>query len=80
MMGLPSWLHWLGWYLTVFITCTIIVLIMTLVLILTKVFPYVDPLVLFLTLMLYSMSITSFNFAVSTIFSNRKYFKTFFIS
>merc|ERR550519_552372 len=39
MMGLPSWLHWLGWFLTVFIACTIIVLIMTLVLILTKVFP-----------------------------------------
>ena len=72
MMGLPSWLHWLGWYVTVSFTCAVIVLIMTLVLIFSKVFPYVDPFVLFLTLFLYSLSIISFNFALSTLFSNRK--------
>ena len=72
MMGLPNWLHWLGWYITVTVTCSIIVLIMTLVLVLANVFQYVDPVVLFLTLFFYCLSIISFNFAVSTIFSNRK--------
>merc|ERR1711892_839905 len=70
MMGLPSWLHWAGWFFITIITSTMTITVMVLVILLTGIFSEVDPMVYFFTLFFYSISVISFNFAQSTIFSN----------
>ena len=70
MMGLPSWLHWCGWFLITCFICTLTIIVMVLVIILTDILSDVDPLVLFFTLFLYSLALICFNFAQSTFFSN----------
>ena len=72
MMGLPSWLHWAGWFFITIITSTMTITVMVLVILLTGIFSEVDPMVYFFTLFFYSISVISFNFAQSTIFSNRE--------
>ena len=71
MMGLPSWLHWVGWFSITILTSTIIISIMVIVIVVGKVFENVNPFVLFISLFLYGFSTICFNFAQSTLFSNR---------
>ena len=73
MMGLPSWLHWVGWFSITTLTSLITISIMVMVIILCNVFQRVDGMILFISLFLYGFSTMCFNFAQSTLFSNRKY-------
>ena len=75
MMGLPSWLHWVGWFSITTLTSVIIISIMVIVIVVGKVFENVNPLVLFISLFLYGFSTICFNFAQSTLFSNRMFYK-----
>ena len=72
MMGLPSWLHWVGWFSITTLTSLITISIMVMVIIFCNVFQRVDGMILFITLFLYGFSTMCFNFAQSTIFNNRK--------
>ena len=72
MMGLPSWLHWAGWFFITILTTTITIIVMVMVLVFSKIFSEVDPMVLFFTLFFYSLAVICFNFAQSTVFSNRE--------
>ena len=71
MMGLPSWLHWVGWFSITSLFSIIIISIMVIVIVVGKVFENVNPFVLFISLFLYGFSTICFNFAQSTLFSNR---------
>ena len=73
MMGLPSWLHWVGWFSITILVSVITISIMVIVIVVGKVFENVNPLVLFISLFLYGFSTICFNFAQSTLFSNRKF-------
>ena len=73
MMGLPSWLYWIGWFSSTTLTSVIIISISVTVIVVAEVFEKVNPLVLFISLFLYGFSTICFNFAQSTIFSNRKF-------
>ena len=72
MMGLPNWLHWVGWFTITGFVSIITISIMVTVIVAGKIFEHVNPLVLFLSLFLYGFSTICFNFATSTLFSNRK--------
>ena len=71
MMGLPSWLHWVGWFSITTLSSIIIISIMVIVIVVGKVFENCNPFVLFISLFLYGFSTICFNFAQSTLFSNR---------
>ena len=72
MMGLPNWLHWVGWFtITTFISL-ITISIMTIVIVVGDVYENVNPLIIFMTLYTYALSTMCFNFAQTTLFSNRK--------
>ena len=73
MMGLPSWLYWVGWFSITTLTSVIIISISVTVIVVAEVFEKVNPLVLFISLFLYGFSTICFNFAQSTLFSNRKF-------
>ena len=79
MMGLPSWLHWVGWFSITILTSIIIISIMVIVIVVGKVFENVNPIVLFISLFLYGFSTICFNFAQSTLFSNRMLFQRLMI-
>ena len=73
MMGLPNWLHWVGWFtITTFISL-ITISIMTIVIVVGDVYENVNPLIIFMTLYTYALSTMCFNFAQTTLFSNRKF-------
>ena len=72
MMGLPNWLHWIGWFSITILISIITISVMTMVIVLGNIFENVDPLIIFMSLFLYGFSTICFNFAQSTIFSNRK--------
>ena len=73
MMGLPNWLHWVGWFTITVIISIITISIMVIVITVGEIFTNVNPLVLFISLFLYGFATICFNFAQSTLFSNRKY-------
>ena len=73
MMGLPGWLNWAGWLATTLFTSTLSIIVMVFVLIYFDILVRVDPLVLFISFLLYSLSTICFNFAQSTLFSSRKF-------
>ena len=75
MMGLPSWLHWIGWFFITTLISLITISIMTIVIVAGDIFERVDPMIIFLSLFLYGFSTICFNFAQSTLFSNRKFRK-----
>ena len=75
MMGLPSWLHWIGWFFITTLISLITISIMTIVIVAGDIFERVDPMIIFLSLFLYGFSTICFNFAQSTLFSNRKFCK-----
>ena len=74
MMGLPSYLYWIGWFSITTLTSVIIISISVTVIVVAEVFEKVNPLVLFISLFLYGFSTICFNFAQSTLFSNRKFY------
>ena len=74
LMGLPSWMHWMCWFINVIGSCTIsIIIIVILVSIEFKsgtgaVLAYSNPLLTFMFLMLYASALICFLFAISTFF------------
>ena len=73
MMGLPNWLHWVGWFSITLLISIITISVMVMVIVLGKIFENVDPFIIFMSLFLYGFSTICFNFAQSTIFSNREF-------
>lgn len=79
IMGLPSWLHWLAWFLKSF---SYLMISIILIIILLKVrwyknteytvFTYASPAVLFIFLMFYICATITFCFAISVFFSKGK--------
>ncbi|XP_073915574.1 ATP-binding cassette sub-family A member 17-like [Castor canadensis] len=72
MMGLDSWLHWVAWFITFFISVSIAVFIMT-ILFCTKinnvaVFRSSDPTLIFIFLMCFAIATIFFAFMMSTFF------------
>ncbi|KAM4813631.1 LOW QUALITY PROTEIN: ATP-binding cassette sub-family A member 17-like [Urocitellus parryii] len=72
MMGLNSWLHWVAWFITFFISVFIAVSIMT-ILFCTKVenmavFKNSDPSLIFVFLMCFAVDTIFFAFMISTFF------------
>ena len=70
MMGLPSWLHWVGWFVITILTSLITISVMVIVLVVWEIFPRTNALILFITIFLYSLATICFNFAQSTLLSN----------
>ena len=74
MMGMKGWLHWASWYFKFSVFMLISVVIMTLFYhIKVKdeqgVITYGDPSITFVFLLLYTLAVMTFCFAVSTFFS-----------
>jgi len=74
MMGLSNWLHWLAWFVKYFIFIIISVVIETVFFLIStgkngSVISYMSPTVLLTFLVVYSLSIITFCFAASTLFS-----------
>ena len=72
MMGLPNWLHWVGWFSITLLISIITISVMVMVIVLGRIFENVDPFIIFVSLFLYGFSTICFNFAQSTVFSNRE--------
>ena len=72
MMGLPNWLHWVGWFFITILISIITISVMVIIVIAGEILEKVDSVILFISLFLYGFSIICFNFAISTFFSNRK--------
>ena len=70
MMGLPSWLHWVSWFVITILTSLITISAMVIVLVVWEIFPRTNGLILFITIFLYSLATICFNFAQSTLLSN----------
>ena len=85
MMGLPSWLHWVGWFVITIIIAVRYLLthafynpplqvlnitIMVIVLVVWEIYPRTNPVILFITIFLYALATICFNFAQSTLLSN----------
>merc|ERR550539_117983 len=62
MMGLPNWLHWIGWFSITILISIITISVMTMVIVLGNIFENVDPLIIFVSLFLYGFSTICFNF------------------
>jgi ATP-binding cassette, subfamily A (ABC1), member 3 len=73
LMGLKAWLHWLAWFVKFAIFMIISVAFMTLFFQIkvnnTAVITKTAPSITFVFLLLYSLSIVTFCFAISTFFS-----------
>jgi len=74
LMGMKAWTYWISWYFKYTIFMIITALIMTLIFhveVLGKpaVYEYGDPSVTFVFLLLYTISVMTFCFAISTFFS-----------
>ena len=77
MMGLPNWMHWLGWMLN-----SMLVLIVSITIIITLFFypfngvggvvEHSDPTLWWIVLFMYCVSSTAFCFFVSSFFQKRK--------
>ena len=70
MMGLPSWLHWVSWFVITILTSLITISVMVIVLVVWEIYPRTNALILFITIFLYSLATICFNFAQSTLLSN----------
>lgn len=73
MMGLNNWLHWTAWFTKYVIFLFITVLIMTILLVIKTdkgaVIDRSNPVIIFIFLMLYSISMVSYCFLISVFFS-----------
>ena len=76
MMGLPGYVHWLAWFITVLFSCLVTVGLIIFLLCLDfkvgPVFEFTAPEILFVTYLLYSMSLILMMFAVSSFINNGK--------
>jgi len=74
LMGMKGWLHWSVWYVTFSVFMLISVALMTLIFHIKVGHPaviiYTDPSVTFAFLLLFSLSVLSLSFVISTFFSN----------
>ncbi|CAG7727472.1 unnamed protein product [Allacma fusca] len=75
IMGLPSWQHWLAWFIRSYILLLFIVVLMIFILKLEfkdglAVLKHSDPLVVFLALATYVLNVISYSFFFSALFSN----------
>ena len=82
MMGLSNWLHWTAWFIkyTLFLFITVLILTILLVIKTDKgaVIDKSNPIIIFIFLMLYAISIISFSCLVSVFFSKGNYFKLYY--
>jgi len=74
LMGMKGWLHWAAWYFKFSIFMLISVIIMTLFFHLkikdgSGIITYGDPTITLVFLLLFSLSVMTFCFAISTFFS-----------
>jgi len=74
MMGMKGWLYWAAWYFNFTTLLTISVFVVTLLFHVEipgkmAIFSYGDPTVTFVFLLLYTISVMTFAFAISTFFS-----------
>ena len=78
LMGLPSWMHWLCWYINCAATCAISSLIMVILLSCEfksntgAVLAYSSPVMTFIFLFFYASALVCFLFIISTFFDRRK--------
>ena len=78
MMGLPSWMHWICWFINCIGVSTISIIIMVLLVSLEfksgtgAVLDYSNPFLIFLFLFLYASSLICFLFIISTFFDRRE--------
>ena len=82
MMGLSNWLHWTAWFIKYTLLLFITVLILTILLVIKTdkgaVIDKSNPIIIFIFLMLYAISIISFSCLVSVFFSKGNYFKLYY--
>ena len=82
MMGLSNWLHWTAWFIKYTLLLFITVLILTILLVIKTdkgaVIAKSNPIIIFIFLMLYAISIISFSCLVSVFFSKGNYFKLYY--
>ena len=77
LMGLPSWMHWVCWFINVILSCTVSILIIVLLVSIEfksgtgAVLAYSDPILTFIFLLLYASSLVCFLFFISTFFDKR---------
>lgn len=78
LMGLPSWMHWLCWYINVIAGAAISIFIIV-ILVSAKftqeadaVLAFTDPVLTFIFLLLYASALITFLFALSTLFDKRR--------
>lgn len=78
-MGLPSWMHWVSWFLNALLTSLITILIIVLLVCVEwkpetgRVFDYSDPFLIFIFFLMYAMPLILMLFAISTFFDSRKF-------
>ncbi|KAB0796416.1 hypothetical protein PPYR_10477 [Photinus pyralis] len=84
IMGLPNWLHWTAWFCKSFVMMLVSLILMVILLKFPwypgtehTVFTHSNPIILFIFLVLFSCSLITFNFAVSTLFSKASTASTF---
>ncbi|TRY70235.1 hypothetical protein TCAL_12705 [Tigriopus californicus] len=76
LMGLPSWMHWVSWFLNAIITSLITILIIVLLVCVEwkpdtgRVFDYSDPFMIFIFFLIYAMPLILMLFAISTFFDS----------
>ena len=77
LMGLPSWMHWVCWFINVILSCTVSILIIVILVSIEfksgtgAVLAYSDPILTFIFLFLYASSLVCFLFFISTFFDKR---------
>jgi len=72
MAGTHPTLFWLSWLILYFIICFVISLIVTIIFQVTSTFSNVNPIIMFLALLLYGLSCCNSGFVVSTFFNKTK--------
>ena len=76
MMGLRNWLHWTAWFFKYLVFLLITVILMTILFFIRtnggSTIQHSDPFIIFIFLLLYSISTIAFCFMVSTFFSKGK--------
>ncbi|XP_041481767.1 ATP-binding cassette sub-family A member 2-like isoform X2 [Lytechinus variegatus] len=72
MMGLSNAVHWVAWFITSFLQLSVTTGALTAMLIAGKVLANSDPVIVWLFLTVYSVSVISFSFLVSSLFSKAK--------
>jgi len=70
MMGLSNWIHWLAWFLKNFLFFLISVILLTILIKVARIFEYSHWSIVFIFLLVYSISTISFCFLVSVFFSH----------